>query len=233
MKIIKPSVEILSKIDGIEILKLLEKAGRTCYKSENKITNESALDFIKMLIDRGHEAMIEHYNITIKFICDRGVTHEIVRHRLASYAQESTRYCDYTKDKFGSQITYIQPSWFKNNYNQLDSLELQHILNNQTKTMSRLNMPDDEYYWLRAMNDAETHYNNLRNLGWKAQHARSVLPNSLKTEIIMTSNLREWRHFFKLRTVSVAHPQMREVAIQLLGLFKENIPVVFDDIEVE
>lgn len=208
MKIIKPSVEMISKIDGNEILKTIEAAGRTCYKSESKITDESAKDFVKMLIKRGHEAMIEHYNVTLKFICDRGVTHEIVRHRIASYAQESTRYCNYSKDQFGNELTFILPCfWFEENKR------------------------DDEYnLWKQTCQLIEKNYLNLLKLGASAQEARSILPNSLKTEIVVTMNLREWRHFFKLRTAKAAHPQMREVAIIALNILKEQIPVVFDDI---
>lgn len=212
MKIINPSVELISGIDGNEILKIIELAGRTCYKSEDKITEESAKNFVKMLIDRGHEAMIEHYNITFKFICDRGVTHEIVRHRIASYAQESSRYCNYSKDKFNNSITIINISTgFKYDFDNPNDLE--------------------KYYeWQEAMKDAERHYMKLLKLGATPQEARSVLPNSLKTEIIVTMNLREWRHFFKLRTAKEAHPQMREVAIMALNILKEKIPIIFDDI---
>ena len=206
MKIIKPSVELISKIDGSEILKTIELAGRTCYKSENNITNDSAKKFVKMLIDRGHEAMIEHYNITLKFICDRGVTHEIVRHRIASYAQESTRYCNYSKEQFGNEITVIKPLLF------------------QEET-------DKYLHWKLGCELAETAYFKLLNADATPQEARSVLPNSLKTEIVVTMNLREWRHFFKLRTAKAAHPSMREVAIMAFNMLKEQIPVVFDDIQ--
>lgn len=208
MNIIKPSVEILTQINGEEILKHIEKTGRVCYKSEDKITSDSAKKFITDIIKRGHEAVIEHYNISVKFICDRGVTHEIVRHRIASYAQESTRYCNYSKDKFGNEITVIQPLFWNE-----DSFEYQ--------------------YWKNAMQDAERHYFELLKLGASPQEARSVLPNSLKTEIVITMNLREWRHFFKLRIAKAAHPQMREVANMLFKEIKENIPVIFDDINME
>lgn len=208
MKIIKASTEILSPINGEEILKSIEIAGRTCYKSESSITEDSSKKFVEMLIKKGHEAMIEHYNITVKFICDRGVSHEIVRHRIASYAQESTRYCNYNQDKFGNEITVIKPCFWEEG--------------------------TDEYeYWLGAMNGAETMYFTLIKAGAQAQEARSVLPNSLKTEIVVTMNLREWRHFFKLRTAKVAHPQMQEVAITLFNDLKSKVPVIFDDIEVK
>ena len=222
MKIIKPSYEILSPINREEILKSIEIAGRVCYKSEDRITKDSSSKFVEMLIKRGHEAMIEHVSLTVKFVCDRGVSHEIVRHRIASYAQESTRYCDYNKDKFGSQVTYIQPCWFKNDYTKYNSKELEQDFN----------LDELEEDWLNTMWEIERTYNKLINNGWKAQEARSVLPNSLKTEIVVTMNLREWRHFFKLRTALAAHPQMREITIPLFNELKEVLPEIFKDIEL-
>lgn len=206
MKIIKPSVEILTPIDGEAILKMLEAVGRTCYKSEDKIQEGSAEKFIAGIVKRGHEAVIEHYNITVKFICDRGVTHEIVRHRLASYCQESTRYCNYSSDKFGTEITVIKPCY--------------------------LDEGTEGYrMWAGLCSLAEAYYFDLLNYGCTPQEARAVLPNSLKTELVMTANIREFRHFFKLRCSKAAHPQMREVALMLLKEFKERIPVLFDDID--
>ena len=210
MKIIKPSYEILTEIDGIKELQHIEKIGRVCYKSEEKITEdgESAKKFVGMLIRNGHEAMIEHSSLSVKFVVDRGVSHEIVRHRIASFAQESTRYCNYSKDKFCSEITVIEPSFFDKDSAQYGEWEI-------------------------ACRDAEKHYFNLINLGNATpQEARSVLPNSLKTEITMTANYREWRNYFKLRTDSHAHPQIKEVSIPLLREIQEQIPVIFDDIEV-
>lgn len=206
MRIIEPSVEILTPIDGEAILKMLEAVGRTCYKSEDKIQESSAEKFISNIVKRGHEAVIEHYNITVKFICDRGVTHEIVRHRLASYCQESTRYCNYANDKFNGEITVIKPMFLEVG---TDGWEL----------------------WHDACAMAEKFYFDLLDFGCTPQEARAVLPNSLKTELVMTANIREFRHFFKLRCSKAAHPQMREVANMLLREFKERIPVLFDDIE--
>lgn len=206
MKVINPSVEILTPIDGKSILKAIEAAGRVCYKSEDKISPESAEKFVAGIIKRGHEAVIEHYNITVKFICDRGVTHEIVRHRLASYCQESTRYCNYSSDKFGTEITVIKPCY--------------------------LDEGTEGYrMWAGLCSLAEAYYFDLLNWGCTPQEARAVLPNSLKTELVMTANIREFRHFFKLRCSKAAHPQMREVALMLLKEFKERIPVLFDDID--
>lgn len=207
MKIIKAGFHILSPINGAEILKSIEQAGRVCYKSEDKITDGSAEKFVAGIIKRGHEAVLEHQSITVKFIVDRGVSHEIVRHRLAAYCQESTRYCNYSKDGFGNEITVIEPCFW--------------------------DKESEEYQlWFKCMKYAEEMYLQLLHSGASPQEARSVLPNSLKTEVVMTANIREWRHFFKLRTAPAAHPQMREVAIALLTEFQRLVPVVFDDIEV-
>ena len=207
MKIISPSFEIMSLVDGKAVLNHIEKCGRVCYKSEDKITETSAAAFVAGIIKRGHEAVLEHFNITVKFICDRGVSHELVRHRLASYCQESTRYCNYSKDGFGREITVIRPVFLAEG------------------TPGWL-------YWKVACRMAEKSYFELLDWGCTPQEARAVLPNSLKTEVVMTANLREWRHFFKLRTAPAAHPQMREVAIPLLRRMQELVPVVFDDLEV-
>ena len=205
MRIINPYFIIESEFDGFDILKHIEKSGRTAYKSEDNITEDSALIFVKMIIQRGHLSVIEHYNITVRVICDRGVSHEIVRHRLASYTQESTRYCNYSKGKFGNELTVIKPIFW--------------------------NEKDEKYkIWERAIKNIEISYLKLIELGASPQEARSILPNSLKTEIVMTMNLREWRHFFKLRTSEGAHPQMREIAVPLLKEFQSKIPVIFENL---
>lgn len=205
MKIINADVEFMTPIDGAAILKRLEQCGRVCYKSEAKITDTSAPAFVAGIIKRGHEAVLEHCSFTVKFICDRGVSHEIVRHRLASYCQESTRYCNYSKEGFGSEITVIKPCFWPD-----DS--------------------DEMCEWRSAMRLTESHYFSLLQFGATPQEARSVLPNSLKTEVVMTANIREWRHFLKLRCSPAAHPQMREVALILLEKVHTLIPVCFDDI---
>lgn len=205
MKIIAPYHEIISKIDGAEMLRNIELCGRVCYKSEDRITDGSAEKFVGMILRSGHESVLEHEKITVRFVCDRGVTHEIVRHRIASYSQESTRYCNYSKDKFGGEITFIRPCFWAE---------------------------DDEKFavWKETMQSIEDSYVKLISLGAKPEEARSILPNSVKTEIMVTMNLREWRHFFKLRTAERAHPQIREVAIPLLNELKGLVPVIFDDI---
>jgi thymidylate synthase (FAD) len=191
--------------DGAELVRTIELAGRTCYKSEDKITDDSAGRFVKMIIKSGHESVIEHSSASVRFVCDRGVTHELVRHRIAAFSQESTRYCNYSKEKFGDEITVIRPLFFK---------------------------PGGPAYerWEQAMQDAETAYMELLQAGAKPEEARSVLPNSLKTEIVMTANLREWRHVFRLRCARRAHPQIREIMLPLLGEMHERIPAVFDDL---
>lgn len=215
MRVIKPSVEILDMADYEFILKKLERAGRVCYKSENLIKDESAEKFLRGILRRGHESVIEHEHITIVVTCDRGITHEIVRHRLASYSQESSRYCNYANDKFGNEITVIDlATGFKYDLtNPIDKAKYE--------------------CWQDAMRYAEAKYMLMLDLGAKPEEARSVLPNSLKTEIVMTMNLREWRHFFRMRCHMTAHPQMREVANEILRVFKEKLPVFFEEFEYE
>lgn len=209
MRVIEPSYQILTAIDGKEILKSLESIARTCYKSEDKIEEGSAERMIAMLIKNGHHAMIEFFNINVKFVHNRGFSHEMVRHRLCSFAQESTRYCNYSGDKFGGEITVIKPYWFEEG----DKYS--------------------KYAWTSTVEDIETVYLNMVEQGLPAQAARGVLPNDLKTEINVGCNLREWRNIFKLRTAKAAHPDMRRVMIPLLQEFKLLIPIIFDDIEVE
>jgi len=208
MKLIKPNFEILTPIDGVQILKDIEIAGRTCYKSEDKITEDSAQQFVKMILGRAHESVIEHKSITVKFICDRGVSHELVRHRLASFSQESTRYCNYSKNKFDNELTFIFPEWLKNVIETDTAVQTYHLV----------------------LEHAEKAYLKLLELGWQPQQARAVLPNSLKTEVVVTANLREWRTILKQRTGTAAHPQMRELMVPLLSELKTKIPIIFDDI---
>lgn len=221
MVLSKPSFEIslYESIHGMQILRNIEKAGRTCYKSEKNIDNESAIIFVKSLLRRGHESVLEHEKITVKIICDRGVSHELVRHRIASYSQESTRFCNY---KGG--VEFIIPPWV--DIKQGDYSGEYFDLG--------LSMPDG--MWYNQMLVCESVYKNLLDEGWIPQQARSVLPNSLKTEIVITQNLRQWRHFFKLRALGVAgkpHPQMLEITIPMLECFQRRIPAVFDDLNVE
>lgn len=206
MKIIKASVEVIAFTPDLE--KVIEMAGRTCYKSEHKITEESAAEFVAKITSINHESVLEHGAITVKFICDRGVSHELVRHRIASFSQESTRYCNYSKDKFGNELTFIEPFFFIHPDSGIDN-----------------DMYED---WFDACSYTETTYLRMIANGAKAQEARSILPNSLKTEIVVTANPREWKHIFKLRCAEAAHPQMREVMLPLHKIFKEMWPAIFN-----
>ena len=225
MKIIKAGYEIMTPIskDGIEELKFIERVARTCYKSEDKITEDgsSAVKMVSNLIKRGHEAMLEHGGMTVKFTVDRGISHEIVRHRIASFAQESTRYCNYSQGKFDGELTFIQPpfvgdehieKWITNNSDEWDEI------------------PNIPWAWLMQMSTAEESYLDQIKRGLSPQLARDLLPNSLKTEVVMTANWREWRHFLRLRAAKDAHPQMQEVAVPLLNEMNDRIPVLFHDI---
>jgi thymidylate synthase (FAD) len=209
MKIVEPHAIIETPIHGqfaTDILVHLERCARTCYKSEGYITPGSAPGFISNLIRmKKHESIIEHASATVRFICDRGVTHEIVRHRLAAYSQESTRYCNYTNDKFDNEITVIRPLFFEEG-------------------------SEDWNDWYAACKEAEARYMKLISRGRTPQEARSVLPNSLKTELVMTCNMREWRHVFSLRTSSRAHPQMTQVMRPLLAEFKTHLEPLFGDL---
>lgn len=205
MRVIEPGFEFMEEVDGAQIIRKIERAGRICYKSEHNISEDSAEKFLRNIIKRGHESVLEHASISVKIVCDRGVTHEIVRHRVASYSQESTRYCNYSAEKFGNEITVIKPCFWEEG--------------------SR------EYaIWKESMELLEKNYMALLEEGAKPEQARSILPNSLKTEIAVTMNIREWRHFFRLRTDKRAHPQMREIACLMLASFQEKLPVLFEDI---
>lgn len=206
MQIVSAGYEILDPLNGEEILRKLERVARVCYKSEDKICEGSAEKMVRALVKSKHEAMLEHFSFSVKFICDRGVSHELVRHRVASFAQESTRYCNYGKT---GDVTFIRPLFFTEDSPEMDN-------------------------WAELMMLAEEHYLDLLKEGRSPQEARAVLPNSLKTEVVMTANLREWRHFFLLRAVGTTgkpHPQMREVAVPLLHEVVDKIPVIFDDIK--
>jgi thymidylate synthase (FAD) len=244
MKIVEPSYVVEDCPDGEKVLAKLERAARTCYKSEGGIIfgglcldcagsgegpprlagdrescsrcrgtgkeEPSSHKLVRRILDSGHLSVIEHASITVRFICDRGVTHELVRHRLAAYSQESTRYCNYSKGKFGGEVTFVKPCFWR------------------TATHTEL---ERYHMWCNAMQAAEGAYLDLLVKGASPQEARSVLPNSLKTEIVMTANLREWRHVFKLRCSEKAHPQMRQLMVPLRDELRGKIPLVFDEPE--
>ena len=215
MKIIEPKYEILTDISegGIKELQQIERIARVCYKSEDKITpdGESAKKLVGFLVKQGHEAMLEHSQLSVLFTCDRGVANELVRHRLASFAQESTRYCNYAGEKFGGELSFIIP----------------HYLFDSTGSEKSRRMYAQ---WESSCKDDENYYMHLIDLGMRPEQARCVLPLCLKTEIVVTANYREWRNIFKLRTPVAAHPQMRELMCPLLKELQSKIPVVFDDI---
>ena len=217
MNIIKPKYEILDpQVDDPDIeeyiYKMIERAGRTCYKSEDKITKDSAERFVKTIVKQDHLAMLEHAHMTVKFTVDRAVSHEIVRHRLASFAQESQRYCCYNQDKFDGNVTFIRP-WF-----------LKYA--NETATTC----------WMNAIKTAEQSYLALLSIGCKPEEARMVLPNSTKTELIVTANMREWRHIFKLRaigTTGAPNPAIAEVMYPLMQQCAIVFPAIFGDLVKE
>jgi thymidylate synthase (FAD) len=235
MKLIRPSFEIITPLNGEQILLNIERAARTCYKSEDKIEIDDLIDeptgnvtsiaisarrLIKDLIAREHDAMLEFGGIIhVLIVCDRGVSHELVRHRIASFAQESTRYCNYSKGKYHSELTFIVPPWIST-----DEIEVSEAGYSATFTK------DTTDVWLESMRKAEIYYNTLSRAGYNPGQARSVLPNSLKTEINIAANTREWRHIFKQRTAPGAHPQMREIMTPLLKEFQMAIPILYDDI---
>lgn len=205
MRIIKPSVELINPVPYEVALNTTEIAGRTCYQSEDLMTEGSAEDFVRRIIKRGHESVLEHVSVTARFICDRGVSHEIVRHRIGAYSQESTRYCNYSKGKFGNEITVIQPDMWP--------------ICDVRQTV-----------WFDACSRAEDHYFDLLASGATPQEARSVLPNSLKTSVVVTYNMHMWRHFLRLRCDPATHPQMQQVSNMARRLLTEQYPVFFEDI---
>jgi thymidylate synthase (FAD) len=218
MILIEPSYEILSVPEN---LKLIEKAGRVCWKSEDKITEDSYKKFISGIVKKGHGSVIEHLSATVKFICDRGVLAELTRHRLCSFSVESSRYNNYHTD-----VTFIIPPWVDIKPNKFDITQ-EIMYASYIEGIEEGFKSDGDCAWFWSMAIAERNYKKLINKGWSAQEARSVLPNSLKTEIIMTANLREWKHIFKLRTSPQAHPQMREILIPLEIAFKGIFPEIF------
>jgi len=197
MKIIKQQVIIESKINRNQILKKLETIGRVCYKSEDKITPVSASSFVAGIVERGHLSVIEHVSLTVKFVCDRGISHELVRHRIASYSQESTRYCNYGKQ---NEITVIMPG------------EL---------------TTEQEARWSLAVTSAQERYLDLLDLGASPQIARSVLPTCTKTEIVATFNLRELITILSQRTAKNAHPDMQRLMRPLLRYLQGMLPEIF------
>lgn len=261
MRVIKPSATVYfhypsevhlehdTKVTGEPIVpeKFFELAGRTCYKSEEHITENSASKFVEMLQKRGHLAMLEHCFASVKFVCDRGVTHELVRHRIVSYAQESTRYCDYTKDKFKGQIAVVRPMDMSEDatigFDKAEYLPAtQDWIRNLLELLQNGKYPEAEeevqlllgsrmteaQLWRLAMHWSEQSYQMMRKLDSPAQRARHVLPIGLKTEIWASANLREWQHIFNLRCANTAHPHIRSLMLIALDVFRRVVPKMFE-----
>lgn len=224
MQWVKPEASLFIPGESVEEFKhrlyaQIEHAARTCYKSEGMICEGSAEKMIRKLIQNQHFAMLEHASLTVDLTVDRGITHELVRHRLAAFAQESTRYCNYSYQKFGNHITYV------------------HIIGGMAKDPVVSQLPEDAQEqiveeWLDACVDAERHYMRMLELGASPQIARSVLNNSTKSSIVITANVREWRHILSLRalgTTGKPHPQMIEVMEVLLRYLGTTLPELFGD----
>lgn len=214
MKLVNQSVELLEAIDGVQLLKNIELYGRTAYKSENLITEDSYIKFVtNVVLTKKHLSIIEHEKVTVKITTSRAIANEIVRHRIGSYTQSSTRYCNYSKSKFEDGILCVIPSWF-NNFEKS---------NNKQDAFNSL-------MWIDGLKNAEKLYLELIAHGLKAQEARGILPLDLQTEIIVTYNLRSWLHFFDMRCSKEAHPDMQILAKLALKLFYNNIPLLFDEL---
>lgn len=239
MRVLEPQFvfENPEEADQERVLARLERYGRTCYKSEGRIASGSAADFVRGIIKSGHESVIEHEKVTVRVICDRGITHEIMRHRIASYSQESTRYCNYAQGRFGKEITVIRPFFFDPTGKKKE-VDVPFGISTKSGELAFAGTRPYEFnefdVWWLAMVFAEWAYLTLvDDFGRSPQEARGVLPNSLKTEIVITYNLRQWRHFFRQRCSRRAHPQMREITVPMLGEFKRRLPVIFGDIPCE
>lgn len=218
MKIIKPWIEI-ERIDGKSIMKNSEKACRTCYRSEDLTTEESYKNLIKNCLNRGHESILEHEKITIRMCCDIGVYKDLTRHRFGSFSIESTRYCNYSKDKFDNEIKFIEPVWY------IDSWKI-------AKEYDEAETEEGEisYQWYSCMKEIEHHYLKMSELGCTPDQMRMILPHSTAAEVVMTANIREWRHILSLRASKMTHPSVQQLMIPLLLYFKRCMPELFEDI---
>lgn len=206
MKIVEPWIQV-EKIDGKKIMKRIERACRTCYRSEEKISEESYKNLLKNCITRGHESVLEHEKITVRIYNDVGSYKDLTRHRFASFSVESTRYCSYDKDKYGNEISFINPIYIE----------------------------DEEIYkvWKDTMQSIEKNYIKMKELGAATDMCREILPHSTAAEYTMTANIREWKHILGLRTTKHVHPAIRQVLIPLLKYFKEQMPEIFDEIQYD
>jgi thymidylate synthase (FAD) len=233
MEAIKPTYEIVNEPNWDDVIIGLEKAIRTCYKSEKAINAGTADKLIRNIIKRGHESTLEHHSMTVRFVCDRGVSHELVRHRHCSFSQESTRYVNYAPNQVNNQgdMKFILPCWVDDDM--LGSWDTDKLFHDTTSYYECDMEYPPEFEWVKGCIDSQQQYRNLIDKGWNPEHARTVLPNSLKTEIVVTSNMRDWRHIFSLRCDKTAHPQMRELMVPLWEELSVKCPTLFDSIEFE
>ena len=221
MKIIDPLI-MVEDYNPQKILKNIERACRTCYRSENLITEDSYKKLLKNCINRGHESILEHEKITVRMICDIGVYKDLTRHRFASFSIESTRYCNYGKDKFDNEIKFIKPVFYTPGA--IEDYDNPIDKNNCLKTQ----------YWQRTMQEIENAYMDMTNIvGATLDEMRMILPHSTAAEVTMTCNIREWKHVLDLRTKKMTHPAIRQILIPLLLKFKQDMPEIFDDIEYD
>ena len=208
MKIIDPSFTFIAQPDRATAYNRIAEAMRNCYRAELNAMPKTDEELVELAIKRGHYSVIEFASVAVNIVCDRGVTHELVRHRIASYAQESTRYCNYAGEKFGRELTFVRPSWAQGN-----------------------GMSTAKYkFWLEAMEYAEKSYMNMLDNLAMPQEARAVLPNSLATKIAVHANLREWAHIFKLRCDLPAHPDMRQTMKPILLAMLDEYPHIFQPV---
>ena len=224
MRIVEQSAEIALRLSAAEVMAHLTKCGNVCYRAES----EDHEAFVRKLIRNGHESVLEHFSITMHVVTDRGISHEFVRHRIASYSQESTRFCNYTKDKFGGHIAFILPDKMDNKTLIGEAGTAEQIALRHSEVLTK-----DEFTWLYMMGELERAYNSLIEQGWTPQNARDVLPTDVKTELYITMNIREWRHFLWLRfvgTKGTPHPKMRKLASKIFWLLYEYLPICFEDI---
>ena len=206
MRLVEPWIKV-EKFDGVKIMKRIERACRTCYRSEDKISEDSYKNLLTNCLNRGHESVLEHEKITVRIYSDIGSYKDLTRHRFASFSVESTRYCSYNKDKYGNEIAIIDPVYIE----------------------------DKEVYatWKNAMEEMEKSYMKMKELGATTDMCREILPHSTAAEYTMTANIREWKHILELRTTNHVHPAIRQILIPLLLLFKEQMPEIFGNIEYD
>ena len=242
MKIIDPIIEV-ENYSGTKIMKNIERACRTCYRSEGNITEESYKKLLSNCINRGHESVLEHEKITIRMTCDIGVYKDLTRHRFGSFSIESTRYCNYGKDKFDNELKFIKPVFFKGNIDLFETDEAglyvyknevgEDIISNKTECLQSDKDLWKSYIWYNTMKNIETQYMAMTELGAKPDELRMILPHSTAAQVTMTANIREWKHILDLRTKSMTHPAIRQLLIPLLLKFKKDMPEIFNSIEYD